>query len=65
MKARPSDLMPKDRDLCLLYLEEMNRKGRPAYEPWERELVAWAEDLDRLPRKSTLKRLRLRFPKEG
>jgi hypothetical protein len=63
-KARHSDLVPKDRDRCLLYVEEMNRKALPAHEPWEQELVAWAENPDRLPRKSTLEKLRLRFPEE-
>jgi hypothetical protein len=65
MKTIRSDLGQRDLDLCRLYVEEMNRKGSPAYEPWEQELVAWATDPDRVPRRSTVAKLRVRFPKEG
>ena len=61
MKTRREDLSPKDWDSCHLYLNEINRNGLLAHEPWEPELVAWAADPDRIPRRSTITKLRLGF----
>jgi hypothetical protein len=62
MKIRNPDLSRKDWELCCTYVKEMEQKGLPAYEPWELELEARATNLDRQPRKSTITKLRLRFP---
>jgi hypothetical protein len=61
MKRRP-DLSQKDWELCCLYLGELKGQDISAHEPWERELEAWAADPDRYPRRSTVAKLRLRFP---
>ena len=61
VKTKSSDLSRRDRELCHRYLEELEGKGLSVYEPWERELEAWAVDPSRYPRVSTLVKLRLRF----
>ena len=62
MKIRNPDLIRRDWGLCCSYVKEMQQKGLPAYELWELELEAWATNPDRQPRKSTVTKLRLRFP---
>jgi len=39
----------------------MHRIGATAHEPWELDLERWAEQPERLPRTSTIRKLRLRF----
>jgi hypothetical protein len=62
MKIRNPELSRKDWQLCCTYVEEMRQRGLSAYEPWELELEAWAANPDRQPGKSTVTKLRLRFP---
>jgi len=62
MKARNPNLSRKDWELCCAYIEEMERKGVGAHEPWELDLVRWAVDANRHPRASTVAKLRIRFP---
>ncbi len=61
MKIRNPDVTRKDWGLCRTYLEEMQRKGLSAYEPWELELETWFVNPSRQPRKSTVDRLRVRY----
>lgn len=61
MKRRP-DLNQKDWELCCLYLRELKGQEISVHEPWERELEAWAADPGRYPRRSTVVKLRMRFP---
>jgi phosphate transport system substrate-binding protein len=51
----------KEWEFCRRYLEQLQRAGLSAHEPWELELEAWARDREHVPRPSTLARLRLRF----
>jgi hypothetical protein len=62
MKIRNPDLRREDWEFCRTYVKEMELKGLSACEPWELELEAWAANPDRQPRKSTVIKLRLRFP---
>ncbi len=62
MNIRDLDLSQRDWELCQQYLEQLIRKGVPAHEPWENDLESWAANRKLFPRKSTIARLRLRFP---
>jgi hypothetical protein len=64
MKNNRSNLSQKDWELCCRYVQEMTHTGLLAHEPWELELETWAANPDRYPRKSTVKKLRIRFPNE-
>jgi hypothetical protein len=63
MKTNRPELSAGDRELCALYIEKMRREGLQAHEPWEHELEAWAADPARVPRQSTIRRLRIRLPR--
>jgi hypothetical protein len=65
VKIRNPDLSHKDWELCRSYVEDIKHRGFSAYEPWEWELEAWAANPNRQPRKSTVAKLRLRFPIRG
>ena len=62
MKIRNHDLSPNDFELCRIYINQLSKKGLSAQEPWELQLENWAINPDRPPSKSTVTRLRLRFP---
>ena len=61
MAIKVDDLDARDWQLCQLYLQGMHRIGAAAHEPWELDLERWAEQPERLPRTSTIRKLRLRF----
>jgi len=65
VKIKNPDLSPNDWALCCTYVQDMKQKGLAAHEPWEYELEAWAADSHRQPRKSTVTKLRLRYPTPG
>jgi hypothetical protein len=61
MRARTPNLSRKDWELCCAYLEELKQTRLSPYEPWEFELEAWAANANRVPRGSTVAKLRIRF----
>ena len=62
MEFKRTDLSKKDWELCCSYIESLKRQGLTPYEPWERELEAWAINPNRYPRRSTVAKLRIRMP---
>lgn len=62
MKIKNPDVTQKDWELCRTYLLEMKQKGLSAHEPWELELETWLVNPNWQPRKSTVDRLRVRYP---
>lgn len=56
------DFTSKDWELCRRYIDELRLQGLSPHEPWELELETWADQQGHLPRRSTIHRLRLRFP---